>query len=203
MIRAVLFDFGGVLYRTPDRRWMQRWQKLLGLSGDDEISAIISAPDDSPYMQAVMEGRIPEEEVWERIGKRWRISPVIAHWLRHNAMHRRRLNRDVAAFLGSLRPRYRTAILSNAGSDARQMFTDRFGFHRLVDLMVISAEERVAKPDERIYRIALERLGVMPEEALFLDDLAPNVTAARKVGMRAVQFLSTRQALAEVQTLLD
>jgi len=202
MIRAVLFDFGGVLYRTPDRRWMRQWQILLGLARDEEITAIIAAPEESPFMQAVMDGRITESELWERFGRRWRLSPVLAHWLRRNAMSRRRLNREVTSFLGSLRPRYRTAILSNAGSDARQMFTDRFGFDQLVDTMIISAEERVAKPDARIYQIALERLGVAPEEAVFLDDLAVNVAAAIRLGIRAVQFHNTRQALAEVRALL-
>jgi epoxide hydrolase-like predicted phosphatase len=202
MIRAVLFDFGGVLYRTPDRRWMRQWQLLLGLARDEELSAIISSPDESPFIQAIMEGRIPEGEVWERIGRRWRFSPVLAHWLRRNAMSQRRLNREVAAFLASLRPRYKTAILSNAGSDARQMFIDRFGFDKLVDAMIISAEERVAKPDERIYQIALERLGVAPDEAVFLDDLAVNVAAAIRMGIQAVHFRETRQALADVQALL-
>lgn len=201
-IRAVFFDFGGVLYRTPDWRWMRQWQILLGLGKDEEISAMISSPDDSPYIQAVMDGRISEEELWNRMGRRWRLSPFLVNWLRRNAMSHRRLNQEVAKFLGSLRPQYKTAILSNAGSDSRRVFTDRFGFDRLVDTIIISAEERVAKPDERIYRIALERLQVDPEEAVFLDDLAVNVAAANQLGMKAVHFRETRQALAEVQSLL-
>ena len=68
------------------------------------------------------------------------------------------------------------------------MFTSIFGFDRLVDEMIISAEEGIAKPDERIYRIALEKMGVEPEEAVFLDDLSANVEAARQLGMKAVQF---------------
>jgi epoxide hydrolase-like predicted phosphatase len=201
-IRAVFFDFGGVLYRTPDRRWMRYWQRILGLGQDEEISAIIASPDESPFMQAIMDGRIPEEEMWERMSRRWRLSPFLVNWLRRNALSHTRLNREVAKFLGSLRPRYKTAILSNAGTDARRVFTERFGFDRLVDTIIISAEERVAKPDERIYRIALERMQVDAQETLFLDDLAVNVAAANQIGMKAVHFRETRQALAEVQSLL-
>ena len=105
-------------------------------------------------------------------------------------------------FWASLRPKYRTGILSNAGSDARAMFTSIFGFDHLVDEMIISAEEGIAKPDERIYKIALEKMGVEPGEALFLDDLSANVAAARQLGMKAVQFLETSQALSEVRALL-
>ena len=116
-IRAVLFDFGGVLYRTPDRRWMRKWQGLLRLGNDEVISSIIASQDESPYVQAIMEGRMPENEIWERMARRWRLSPILVRWLKRSSMSRHRLNQEVAAFLASLRPKYRTGILSNAGSE--------------------------------------------------------------------------------------
>ena len=82
------------------------------------------------------------------------------------------------------------------------MFTSIFGFDHLVDEIIISAEEGIAKPDERIYQIALDKMGVEPEEAVFLDDLSANVEAARQLGMKAVQFLDTSQALSEIRALL-
>lgn len=202
-IRAVLFDFGGVLYRIPDQRWLRRWQIFLGLGADEDISTLIAAPEDSPYMQAILEGRISEDEVWERVGRRWRISPFLMRWLRRTVISRRRVNREMAAFLGNLRPRYRTGILSNAGSDARRLFTDVFGFDRLVDAMIISAEEGVAKPNERIYHLALDRLGVKADEVVFVDDMAVNVAAACQLGMQAIQFHETQQVLTAVRSFLE
>lgn len=201
-IRAVYFDFGGVLYQFPDRRWMLRWQRLLGLQNDETISAMIASPEESPFVQAVMDGRIPESEIWQRLGRRWRLGAPLVSWIQRNAMSRRRMNREVATFLTGLRPRYKTAILSNAGSDTRRTFTEVFGFHHMVDEIIISAEEGIAKPDQRIFQIALDRFGVAPHEALFLDDLAENVNAARRLGMRAVQFHHTRQALDDIRSLL-
>ena len=201
-IRAVLFDFGGVLYQIPDRSWLLRWQRILRMSQDQTITEIIFSPETSPFMQAVLEGRIPENEIWQRLGRRWRLAAPLVAWLQHNAFSRKRMNRPVAEYLAGLRPRFKTAILSNAGTEARRTFSHTFGFDRIVDTMIISAEEGIAKPDERIYHIALERLGVRPDEALFLDDLAVNVAAARKLGMRAVQFHNTPQALAEVSQCL-
>jgi epoxide hydrolase-like predicted phosphatase len=201
-IRAVYFDFGGVLYFQPDRSWMKRWLRILKLQNDPKYSALLNAPEESPFVQAVMEGRIPEGEFWQELGQRWRLGPWLVRWMRHNSMNRKRLNREAAEFLGNLRPRYRTAILSNAGSEARQVFTEEFGFHQLVDEMIISAEVGIAKPDERIYQIALDRLGVPAHQAIFVDDLAVNVAAARRMGMQAVHFRDTRQALGEVQALL-
>ena len=61
---------------------------------------------------------------------------------------------------------------------------------------------RIEKPDQRIYEIACERLGVRPSEVVFLDDLEANVAAARRLGMRAVLFQSNAQAIADVEACL-
>ena len=53
---------------------------------------------------------------------------------------------------------------------------------------MISAREKLVKPDERLYRLALERFGLRPEESLFIDDAQANVEGARAVGMAALRF---------------
>jgi epoxide hydrolase-like predicted phosphatase len=68
--------------------------------------------------------------------------------------------------------------------------------------MIISAEERVAKPDRRIYQITMERLGMDPGEIVFVDDLIENVEAARQLGINAVHFQNNAQAITEVQRYL-
>jgi HAD superfamily hydrolase (TIGR01509 family) len=73
----------------------------------------------------------------------------------------------------------------------------------VVDELIISAEEGVAKPDARIYHIALSRLGVSAAQTVFVDDLAENVRAARALGIRSIQFESTAQVIARVQEYLD
>jgi epoxide hydrolase-like predicted phosphatase len=68
--------------------------------------------------------------------------------------------------------------------------------------MIVSAEVGVMKPDARIYRIALEKLGVAPAEAVLLDDFPKNVEGARAVGMAAIHFTRPEQALDELKRLL-
>jgi putative hydrolase of the HAD superfamily len=60
----------------------------------------------------------------------------------------------------------------------------------------------IEKPDRRIYELTCARLGVRPDEMLFLDDYEPNITAARALGMQAVLFQSTAQAIADIQACL-
>ncbi|MHB8648340.1 MAG: HAD-IA family hydrolase, partial [Thermomicrobiales bacterium] len=81
--------------------------------------------------------------------------------------------------------------------------TLHYGLDRLVDGMIFSDEEGIAKPDPRIYRLAAERLGVRPEESLFVDDVLGNIEGARAVGMIAVHFRDTEQAIAEIIHCLD
>jgi epoxide hydrolase-like predicted phosphatase len=112
------------------------------------------------------------------------------------------LNTGMAAYFQGLRPRYRTAILSNGAEGGRREEERRYGFASMADVLVYSYEVGIEKPDRRIYEIACERLGVHPSEIVFLDDLEANVAAARQLGMRTVLFQSTAQAIAGVEACL-
>ena len=77
-----------------------------------------------------------------------------------------------------------------------------YGFEDLVDEIVYSHESKMGKPDPRIYALACARLGVRPQEALFLDDHDPFVTAAREAGLHAVRYQDNAQAIADIEELL-
>jgi epoxide hydrolase-like predicted phosphatase len=68
--------------------------------------------------------------------------------------------------------------------------------------LIISAEVGLAKPDPRIYQLALEKLGVQAGDSIFLDDFKENVEAARAVGMLAIHFVDPQTAIAELNALL-
>jgi FMN phosphatase YigB (HAD superfamily) len=83
------------------------------------------------------------------------------------------LNTELADYFQRLRPRYRTAILSNAAAGGRREEERRYGFAAMADVLVYSYEVGIEKPDRRIYKITCQRLGVAPGEVVFLDDLEP------------------------------
>ncbi len=70
------------------------------------------------------------------------------------------------------------------------------------DAFVESAVERIRKPDPRIYRIACERLGVVPDECVFLDDIGSNLKPARAMGMTTIKVSDPDEALAELSEVL-
>lgn len=82
----------------------------------------------------------------------------------------------------------RTAMLSNCGPEVIERVKAQRPVERYFDALVVSWELGVVKPSPAIYRAALERLGVQPGDALFVDDRAVNVAGAEAVGMRGLVF---------------
>lgn len=113
-----------------------------------------------------------------------------------------RLNVPMADFFRSLRPRYQTAILSNSFVGARREEQQRYHFDEMCDLIIYTHEEGIAKPDPRIYELICKRLGVQPEEMLFLDDNEQNIAAAEALGIHAILCRETEQAIADVLSCL-
>jgi putative hydrolase of the HAD superfamily len=105
------------------------------------------------------------------------------------------------AYLAGLRPKYKTAVLSNAWTGMRTTFIERYQLDEWFDHLIISSEEGIAKPDPRIYRLAAARLRILPEEAVFVDDAPVNVLAAISLGMQGIQFGSADQVLSELNKI--
>jgi epoxide hydrolase-like predicted phosphatase len=112
------------------------------------------------------------------------------------------LNAELTRYFATLRPRYRTAILSNSFVGAREREQALYGFEDLCDAVVYSHEEGIKKPELRLDEIACERIGVHPREAIFLDDVDACVQGARRAGLTAVKFTGNEQAVSELERRL-
>ena len=198
-IRAVIFDFGGVIVRTEDQTGRLRAAARLGVSLDELYHTVFDAPI---AVQATI-GAVPAEAVWAHATVLFKLDPAGLAQLQADFWSGDRRDDALVAFIRSLRPAFKTGILSNAWSDGRQIIGERFGLRDAVDDLVISAEAKVAKPDRRIFDLALARLGVQPAEAIFVDDFARNIEGARAIGMQTVHFKSAAQAIAEVRAWVE
>lgn len=198
-IRSVIVDFGDVLFRTEDPRGRRRWEKQLGLPSGDLARLVF----ESEVGGRSMVGRATEADIWQHVADTFSLDDETLGQLMRDFWSGDQLDTELVEFVRSLRPRHRTAILSDAWPGVRDVFTQVFGLDAVVDEIIISAEEGIAKPDPRIFRIAAERLGVRPQEAIFVDDRPENVLGARAVGMRAIQFKTREQTIADVQKYLD
>jgi epoxide hydrolase-like predicted phosphatase len=106
---------------------------------------------------------------------------------------------DVAALVRQVRAAgLRTALLSNADGPGRPP-----EWHRVFDVVVLSGQVGLRKPDPRIYALTGARLGVAPARCVVVDDLAANVRGAAAAGMTGVHHRSYDGTLAELAVLLE
>jgi putative hydrolase of the HAD superfamily len=201
-IRAVIFDLGGVVLGSPPHafrayeaergievnflnRMVMRngragaWARLE--RGELDMASFMPAFDAEALAAGVT---ISTLELMERV--------ALASMPRESMVSAVRKIREHG---------YRTAALTNnwkAEDQDSKMSLLRSEF----DVFVESAIEGVRKPDPRIYEIACERLGVQPSEAIFLDDLGPNLKPARAMGMHTIKVDEPEPAIAELERLL-
>jgi epoxide hydrolase-like predicted phosphatase len=93
----------------------------------------------------------------------------------------------------------RTGLLSNSWGPGTY---DRARFGELFDVVVVSGELGVRKPEPEIYTVAAERMGMAPEELVFVDDLPGNLKPARALGMATVVHRDAAATVAELEVLL-
>jgi putative hydrolase of the HAD superfamily len=198
MVRAVMFDIGGVLEITPYLGVDRQWEDKLGLpaGGLGERLADIWSGGEL--------GTITEAEVHQALKDRLGLDDQLATGLMAD-MWREYLgtpNTELIEYARQLRPRYRTAIISNSFVGAREQEQAAYGFGDLVDEVIYSHEAGISKPDSRIYALACARLDVTADETVFVDDVGYCVDGARQAGMHAVQYRNNAQVLEEIAALL-
>ena len=201
VIRAVVFDVGGVLERvaSPAALWTT-WRERLGLSevGMQVAEARVD-PDD-----LIEIGGLTEAEYRQRYADAFGLTDVQTEEFMRDLWnwYCGELDPELAAYAASLRPRYATAILSNSADGARREEQARYGFEDLVDTIIYSHEVGVAKPDRRVYALTCERLSVRPEEAVLLDDVQACVDGARRFGMQALLHRDTTTSIDSINAML-
>jgi len=158
---------------------------------------------DSEVARRSSVGQATQQDVWRHVAERFSLEPARLRDLQRDFWAGDRLDESLMALLAGLRPRYTTAILSNAWLGLRGLYQQWFGLDDgVVDVLIYSGEVGLAKPDPRIYQLALERLPAAAPEAVFVDDFIENIRAAQALGMQAVHFRTALQARQELEAVL-
>ena len=207
-VKAVITDWGGVLtsplneaigaWLAADRIDTARYKAVMRAW----VKQAYDAATSTNPIHGLEDGSLPAEE-FERMLAAELVTvdgaPVAAEGLIRRMFHAFHPVEPMYEALRAVRAAgVRTALLSNSwGNDyPREVFAELF------DAVVISAEVGMRKPDERIYRHALERVGgPPPEQCVFIDDVRHNVEAARALGMHAVHHTSPDTTLEELRGL--
>jgi putative hydrolase of the HAD superfamily len=207
VIRAVISDFGGVL-TTPLSAGFLAYQQEAGVSLEELGNAMGRATEaygEHP-LYALERGEIAEAEFARRLEEQLGDGFDLFR-LRELYFARIEPNPRMISYLGELRGRgLRTALLTNNVREWEPLWRAKVPeLEEIFELVVDSAFVGMRKPERRIYELTLERLGggLRAEECIFVDDLEVNCDGARAIGMTAVRFDDSDQAISELESALD
>lgn len=174
MIKNVIFDLGNVVVKLKWDIVINKYtqnendKKILQdvIFNSDEWSKLDEGTIEKENAISIMLSKLPENLHFACLGimKDWQEGLI--------------LNYQTLDFIKNLKEKgYKTYILSNAPLDIPEFLT-RNSLNQYFDGKIISAEEKIAKPNKKIYELILNRFDLNPEESLFLDDKKENIDAA-------------------------
>ena len=196
-IRAVFFDFGGVLMRTEYQAPRQKLAERFNMDYDEIDKAVFNS--DSARRASL--GEITEEQHWAEVLKRFKQPASDVKSFHDQFFGGDVLDRDLVEYIRSLRGTVHTGLISNAWSGLRD-FLAKEKLLDLFDTVIISAEVRTVNPSAKIYELALEQAKVSAEEAVFVDDMPENIAACQKVGMTGILFNDPEKSLDRLHRVL-
>ena len=158
----------------------------------------------NPVSLLAEEGKATQEAVWEYVRQELRLAPEEVAPFRQAFFGGDQVDFDLVALIRSLRPAYRTALLSNGWMTdlPRFLHQDLRIPEDTFDFIMSSASHGLAKPKPAIFHLALEMTGAEPAQAIFVDDNEQNIRAARALGLHAIHFHDSQQAQAELRALI-
>jgi putative hydrolase of the HAD superfamily len=206
-IRAVISDFGGVL-TSPLIGSFAVIQEKSGIptAALGQAMARIAEREDAHPLFELEKGRMTEPEfmakvesaLCEELGREVSLHGFSDVYFEHLSP-----NDELIAYMGEVRRRgFRMALLTNNVREWEPLWRAMVPVDDLFEIVVDSAFVGMRKPEREIYELTVDRLGVAPEECVFLDDLDVNCEAARELGMTAVLFETTEGAIAELEAAL-
>jgi epoxide hydrolase-like predicted phosphatase len=199
MIKAIIFDFGRVISAQKPPSLFRGYEDELGL----EPSTINFIMFDSEAWQEALVGRKTVEEFWYEIGPELGLnSSDEVDAFRHRYHADEAINEGVLDLIHRLHGNYKLAVLSNSPPGLAQWLADWKVLHPF-DVMFCSGDEGIAKPDIKAFELTMERLGVKPNEAVFIDDTREHVEAARKLGLQGILFTTAEELEDELDLLLS
>ena len=182
-IKNIIFDFGGVLID-----WNPEYLFRKVFDDENEMRFFLREVCSNDWNLKQDEGRTFEEAIRllseEHPQYKDEIAQYFSRWLET-------VGGDIAensSLIEALKPNYRLFGLTNWSAETFPLAYRKYPFFKALDGIVVSGEEKLIKPDHRIYQRLLERYDLILGESVFIDDSKPNIDAALELGFKVVHY---------------
>jgi putative hydrolase of the HAD superfamily len=199
-IRAVLWDFGGVILSSPFEAFAH-YEAAHSLPPGFIRGLNATNPHDNAW--ALLErNAVPFEEFCARFEAEARAAGHTLHAAEVIALLAGEVRPEMVEAVRRCKARCKTALLTNnfiapeGGMELGEVLA-------LFDVIIESSKAGVRKPDRRFYQLACDELGIEPHEAVFLDDLGINLKPAKEMGMHTIKVVDPAVALDELEAVLQ
>ena len=187
MIRNIIFDLGNVIINYNQEQIINNFTKK-----EEEIKYIYDEIFHAPEWELMDLGNITNDEAIEVINKRneFKYQKLTDNFL-HEWYKEQEINRDIVEIAKKLkRNGYKLFVLSNMANLTYEYFKND-EFFSLCTGIIISAHEHLIKPDEKVFRLLLDRYKLNAEECLFIDDdpSEENYKTANKIGIQGRRII--------------
>lgn len=199
MIKNIIFDLGNVVVSfQPQTYFIKHFKDI------DKTRDICHAVFDSAIWYAYDQGLYTKEEMKAQFAKQYpqmqsEITYVLDHWVKLMDVIPAtiQLMKDLRA------QGYPLYILSNLSEESYRYLKQEFAFFSLVQGSVLSFEEKINKPDLRIYNAVLDRYQLCATETIFIDDREDNIEAACTLGIHGIVYKNEQQVITDMKYCIE
>ena len=188
MIKAIIFDFAGVISTEAYWMWLSKNVSEFGTKQEyfmeiaDKIDKADISNDDFVKILSEETG-IPAEEI------------------RDSVFEELVINTELLALIEKLKKHYKLGLLSNYHGVWLRHLLEKYELYPYFDEVIISSEHKIIKPEPEIFHKMVTMLGVAENESVFIDDKQKNADASERVGMHGLLFTTNEKLKEDFQKL--
>ncbi len=183
MIKAIIFDYGGVITLGKFEDIYDKLAEYLKINPEDFIKIR------DKYLRRMFIGKISTERFCEIVKKEFNLDCDVLEYYKKAYLEviSKNINQDMLKLIKKLKNNYKLILLSNILKLHADM-NEKEGIFSDFDELIFSYNVGFVKPDQRIYNLALKRINLRPEECIFIDDYKDNIKIAYELGIRTILY---------------
>jgi epoxide hydrolase-like predicted phosphatase len=210
MIKALIWDIGGVIFLAKDKTKRNNRKNIhtsiqelwVLLDGIDTKNKDMLNSFKKIYFKS-SRGNISKEETLIRLSKllnlkKEDIKKLIIKTLEKHTVENKFVLNIIKKLISK---RYKQGILSTQWTLSNEFLISK-KYNALFDNRVISCVDKLTKPDVKAFNLILKRLGVLPEQTIFIDDNKENIKVAKNLGINSILFKDNKKLKKDLKKLI-